>query len=156
MRESRRLPSARPARHWVAGFMMIEVLLALVVFSTGILGLVAAQGMATKDASSARFRALASSLAADLVERMWLSNRTAATLQASYSSTSAGAGYSAWLAQVKASGLPGVTAYPPTVTFTTVAGAVGQTASSQATIQVRWMAPGESKPHVYTTVTQLK
>lgn len=156
MSEHRPAPPRRRRRSQASGFMMIEVLLALVVFSTGILGLVAAQGLATKDASTARYRALAASLAADLVQRMWLSDRTAATLQASYGSANAGAGYNAWLSRVQASGLPGVSSYPPTVTFTTITGAAGQLASSQATIQVRWIAPGETQAHSYTTITQLK
>lgn len=136
---------------------MLEALIALVIFAIGILGLVAAQGTSVKDASNARFRAIAASLANDLISRMWLSDRTAATLQASFGSSAAGAGYTAWLASVQSSGLPNVSSYPPAVSFSTVSGGgTSATSSSLATINVYWKAPGESTMHTYTALAQMK
>jgi type IV pilus assembly protein PilV len=145
--------SSNPAR----GFVMLEALVALLIFAIGILGLVGAQSASVKDASSARYRAVAAAMAGDLISRMWLSDRTAATLQASFDSASAGSGYSSWLARVQASGLPGVDEHPPEVSFSTVAGGGSSAVSSSlATVKVYWKAPGDSQAHTYTALAQLK
>jgi type IV pilus assembly protein PilW len=70
------------------GFMLIEVLCALLIFSAGILAMVGLQATSVQQASAARFRVVAAMLANDLISRMWASDRTAATLQASFASTS--------------------------------------------------------------------
>jgi type IV pilus assembly protein PilV len=138
------------------GFALLEAMVALVLFAIGILGLLAAQSGAVKDASSAQYRSTAAALAEDLIDRMWLSDRTAATLQASFGSSGTGAGYTSWKTHVTASGLPGVSAHPPEVSFTTVAGGGTATASSLATVKVHWLAPGETTAHTYTALAQIK
>jgi type IV pilus assembly protein PilV len=137
--------------------MMLEAMVALLVFAIGILGLVAAQSATLKDASSARYRGMAAALASDLVSRMWMSDRQAATLQSSFASGAAGTGYASWLAQVQASGMPGVDEHPPEVSFETAAGG-GSTASasSRATIKLHWQVPGDAHVHTYTMLAQLK
>lgn len=139
------------------GFTLLEVLVSLLIFAIGILGLLSAQSAAVKDSSTARYRSMAAASAADLVDRMWISDRTAATLQANFSSTDAGTGYTEWLERLEATGLPGVDSNPPSVTFSTVAGGTTSSdSSSLATIEVHWKAPGESTAHTYTAVAQLK
>lgn len=145
--------SANPAR----GFVMLEALVALLIFAIGILGLVGAQSASVKDASNARYRAIAAAMAGDLINRMWLSDRTASTLQASFDSASAGSGYSSWLARVQVSGLPGVDDHPPEVSFSTVAGGGSEPKeSSLATVKVYWKAPGDSRAHTHIALAQLK
>lgn len=72
------------------GMTFIEVLVALVIMVTGILGAVAMQATAKKGSFDAMQRSLASSLAQDIIERMRSND---ATLLASY----AGADYGAVL-----------------------------------------------------------
>jgi type IV pilus assembly protein PilV len=141
-----RLARARGSR----GVALLEALVAMLVFSVGVLGLIGAQSATVKDAGGAQYRGLAAAAASDLISSMWMSDRTATTLQASFGSTSAGAGYTAWKSRVVASGLPNATTYPPTVTFTTV------NASSVATIKVFWRAPGDTDSHTYTAMAQLQ
>jgi len=139
------------------GFVMLEALVALLIFAIGILALVSTQSITVKDASSARYRSVAAALAGDLVSHMWMSDRTAATLQASFGSDAAGNGYKAWLTRVEASGLPGVSDNPPQVTFSTVSGGgTSATSSSLAEIKVSWQVPGDKSVHTYTTLAQLK
>lgn len=69
---------ASSARSRSAGFTMIEVLVALLVFSLGILGLVAIQATATRMATDASNRATATFLADQLLARMLISDRTTA------------------------------------------------------------------------------
>ncbi|WP_290867819.1 type IV pilus modification protein PilV [Aquabacterium sp.] len=139
-----------------SGFMLIEVLVALLIFSLGILGLLAGQRQAVQQASAAQYRAIAATQAADLVSKMWLSDRTAATLQAQFASSSQGSGYTTWLSALAASGLPGVSKHPPTVSFTTVAGGTSAASSSLATISIYWQGPGDEAAHQYTATAQLK
>lgn len=67
------------ARRRSAGFTMIEVLVSLLVFSVGVLGLVAIQATATRMANDARDRAVATFLADQLFARMLISDPTTAT-----------------------------------------------------------------------------
>ena len=72
------MPGAHASRRRSAGFTMIEVLVALLVFSLGVLGLVAIQATATRMASDARDRAVATFLADQILARMLISNPTTA------------------------------------------------------------------------------
>ncbi len=69
---------AQFSRRRSAGFTMIEVLVALLVFSLGVLGLVAIQATATRMASDARDKAVATFLADQLLARMLISDPTTA------------------------------------------------------------------------------
>ena len=78
-------------------------------------------------------------------------------MQASFASSSAGAGYTAWLGRIQATGMPGVSSHPPEVSFATqTGGGSGATSSSRATIKVHWQVPGDSTVHTYTSMAQLK
>lgn len=90
--------------------MLIEVLVAILVFSFGILAMVMLQGTAVQQAADAQYRAEAAQLADDLVGRMWAGDRSAAVLQAQYNTCqgTSCAGYEAWSQKVRER-LPGVT-----------------------------------------------
>lgn len=146
-----------PQRTLRCGFVLLEAMVALLIFAIGVLALISAQSATVKDASSARYRGMAAALASDLVSHMWMSDRTATTLQANFASGTAGKDYTDWLSRVQASGLPGVDSNPPEVTFTTQAGGgTDAVSSSLATIKVHWQAPGEANAHTYTSLAQLK
>jgi type IV pilus assembly protein PilV len=135
--------------------MLIEVLISILLFSMGMLGTVAMQATAMRNNSDAKYRVDASFLANALIGRMWTDDRTPASLQTKYGSTD-GSGYTAWLAQVQAQ-LPGVTANPPTVLVTTVAGSSPPaTSKSLVTTTVKWQAPGGAVVHRYVAVTNIK
>jgi type IV pilus assembly protein PilV len=146
--------------------MLIEVLCSLLIFAIGILAMVGLQAVSVQQSTAARYRAIAATQANDLISRMWVSDRTAATLQASFASSSSSTtntGYASWYAAVQACGLPKVSAQPPTVTFTTVVGGGSSaTSSSLATITIYWTAPGETIPsgaksaHKYVAMAQIK
>ncbi|RYF01858.1 MAG: type IV pilus modification protein PilV [Comamonadaceae bacterium] len=150
-----RRPQPQPSQR---GFTIIEVLVSLLIFSVGLLGVVSLFGAAVRTSTSAEFRTMAAMMASDLIGRMWMSDRTYTTLQATYSSTNQGGGYVAWKNMVTSSGLPEAASLAPTVTFTTVGGGGGATAvnSSQATITIFWKAPGDGDVHQYVAVAQMK
>lgn len=149
---ARRVKPAQPAKSAgrQAGAMLLEALIAILIFSMGILAIVGLQAAALKNANDAMYRTNASLLANELIGRMWVSNRTAAALQANFSSP-AGAAYVEWAAQVQA-GLPGVTAAAnvPTVN---IAG------NGTVTIGIFWKLPSEPADmaaHTYVTVAQIQ
>jgi type IV pilus assembly protein PilV len=153
--------------------MLLEALIAILIFSVGILGIVGMQASTIKASRDAKFRADAGLLANELIGQMWVGNRDGATLQtnfqgghgcgasgtvlavnattgitcflgAPFQATVDGPAYTAWVARMTATAtLPGLAANPPFVVV--VPGVVGppQTSSTVSVI-VRWQAPNEA------------
>ncbi|MDD5176745.1 MAG: pilus assembly protein PilV [Sterolibacterium sp.] len=146
------------------GSMLLEALIAILIFSMGILAIVGMQAAAVKASSDAKYRSDASMVANQLIGQMWAGDRTPATMQTNYqgSAGAGGAAYTAWLADVQAA-LPGAAANPPTVTVSLVVtnlptNPVTTVTTSLVTVTVRWLAPGEpgtATPHSYTVVAQI-
>lgn len=134
-----------------AGVMLLEALIAVLIFMIGILGIVALQAVAIKNSGDAKYRSEASLLANQLIGQMLVSNKNLAALQANFQSP--GAAYTAWLGNVQAAGtgLPGATA---TVVVAPTTSTSVTTPSSQVTITIFWQAPNEPQ-HKYTTVAQI-
>lgn len=149
--------------------MLLEVLIALLIFSLGVLGLVGLQANAVKQSGQAKYRADATLLANDLIGQMWISGRTFATLSPGFSSGGAGgAQYNAWKARVIAA-LPGAAEAPPTVVLASIAPQPSLVAgvqvpsggdpSTRVTITMFWKAPGEpagDPPHSFVLVNEIK
>ena len=164
------LSLARPRRAQ-SGVMLLEVLIALLIFSLGVLGLVGLQASAVKQSGQAKYRADATLLANELIGQMWLSGRSGgfAVLQTGFTSDGAGgAQFNAWKARVAAA-LPGADTNPPTVALAAIAPLpvliagveVPSTAapSTRVTITMRWKAPGEpasDPPHSFMLVNEIK
>ncbi|RYG39153.1 MAG: type IV pilus modification protein PilV [Burkholderiales bacterium] len=120
----------------VGGFAMLEALIALVICSMGVLGVVGLQGAMTRAQTSATFRAEASFLAQRLIGDMW-TDRTNLT---QYATASCGTACADWQARVAAR-LPGGTS-------TVTVGATGVVA-----IEIRWAQAGESTNRFTTAVS---
>lgn len=138
------------------GMMLLEGLIAILIFSLGIIALVGMQAMAVKQVSDAKYRTDASLLASQLIGKMWVGDRTAATLKTNFDTSGTAAGLTDWLETVQNT-LPGITAddNQPTVNVTSLGGASDGT----VTITLYWLAPsdaGSQEPHKYTTVAQIK
>ena len=154
-----------PSPKKLSGFMMLEVLVALLVFALGVLGLVGLQATAVKQSGEAKYRSDAALLANELIGNAWASNRSFATLQNNFASANAGAQYQAWLARVSQT-LPGVATNPPSVVLqqipplpSVIVGGPVLTPSVVMTVTVRWKAPGEDlagQAHNVVMVTELK
>jgi type IV pilus assembly protein PilV len=143
------------------GSMLLEGLIAILLFSIGILAIVGLQAASIKISGDAKFRSDASLLANQLIGQMWVGDRTPATLQANFSSPN-GALYKNWANSVGAS-LPGVSGVPgavpnlPTVTFITNTNPIAH--SSIATIKIYWISPSEQQngqpAHQYIAVAEI-
>ncbi|MES2536086.1 MAG: hypothetical protein V4632_09470 [Pseudomonadota bacterium] len=124
------------------GSIMLESLLAILIFSLGILSIVALLGASIKSTTNAKYRADASLLANQVIASMWIGDKTNAVLISSFASANNGAGYVAWKANVT-SALPGAAANPPTITIDS---------SNRVNVTVFWSVPGESTVNKYLTI----
>jgi type IV pilus assembly protein PilV len=128
-----------------AGIVLLEGLIAILIFSLGILAIVGMQTIAVKETTDARYRSEACLLANQLLGTMWVSDRT--TLQANFNTGNVG--YNAWLADVAAT-LPGIAANPPDVNVD---------ATGIVTVTINWLAPNEpasAVAHQYVAVAQIR
>lgn len=140
--------------------MLLEALIAILIFSLGVIAIVQLQAVAVKQSTDAEFRSTAALLASDLVSRMWSGDRTQLKLQEQFGQPDA-PGYAAWFRTVQASGLPNITQadHMPKVD---IAQADGLPAgASQVTITLSWQMPGEQKDpdakrHEYVTIVVLR
>jgi type IV pilus assembly protein PilV len=135
-----------------AGSMLLESFIAILIFSMGILAIVGMQASAIKNSADAKYRSEASLLANELLGKMWVSNRTQATLQTNFQGGGGtdGAAYTAWYSTVQAT-LPQSSTYAPTVSFDPVV-------LGKVTLTVRWKAPSESASaaaHSYAVIAQI-
>jgi type IV pilus assembly protein PilV len=71
-----RRPTRRRARAAARGFTLIEVLVSLLVFSVGILGMAGFQALATRNSVDASERNRAALMANELVAAMWQAHST--------------------------------------------------------------------------------
>ena len=116
------MKSGLSCRRSQRGFTLVEVLVALLIFSLGVLGLVAMQAKATVRAVDAEDRTRAALLADDLIATMWAEKSAAV-------SAAALAAWESRLNNAQAGGLPGSPAY-------TI-----QTAGGVTTVTLTWKEP---------------
>lgn len=166
-----RPPSPPPRSLPQQGFMLIEALFGILLFSIGIIALVGMQGVAIKQSVDGKYRTDASLLANQLFGQMWAASHVAATLQADYNTANISNGactsactpnFRAWVAELNST-LPGVAAHPPTIVIGTTPGStaggpvgLGGGPSINVAITIFWKAPGETTPHKYLALAELK
>ena len=130
------------------GMAVVENLVAILIFSFGILGIVGLLANSMKSSASAKYRNDASMLANQIVGQMWVSDKTPAALKANFESPS-GASFLAWRTSVS-NVLPGVDTSVPASLPTIVIDA-----NNVATVTVRWRAPGEEAAHNYVLIARI-
>jgi len=135
-----------------AGVLLLEALIAILLFSIGILAVVGLQANAIKNVAQSKYRSEAALLADQLVGEMW-ANRTNLALYA-YASGSPPPVLKSWVAQTDL--LPNGKAYRPIVTVAGTPG-VGPSpyTSFQISVTVFWQTPDElaakAVPHSHMT-----
>ena len=126
------------------GSVILESMIAILIFSMGILAIVGLQGASIKNTVSAKYRTDASLLANQIIGQMWTDDKTNASLQTNYNSPG-GAKFITWETNV-ANTLPGVASNAPTIAID---------ASNVATVTVWWQSPGEAAPHNYVAIARI-
>jgi type IV pilus assembly protein PilV len=145
-----RIHSQVPKRQ--GGVMLLEALIAILIFSIGILAVVGIQATTIRNVTDSKHRTEAAFLTNKLLSQMW----TDAGNIASYAYPGSGAvptRLNGWVGQVNTT-LPAATTNPPIVTITGASAA-----GAKVTIQVRWQLPEEATkglpPHNYTVVASV-
>ena len=143
------------------GSMLLEALIALLLFSMGILGLMGMQAIAVKNSADAKYRTEAAFLANQIIGQMWADNPVNLPAYAHNPTTnancnfggaaSANANVTAWLGDASTRGtvtgsLPGATSALQQIT-------IG--AGNVVTVTVCWLGPQETVAHNYVAVAQI-
>ena len=131
-------PAALSCRACQSGGSLLEGLLAILLFSIGMLSLLMLLSAALVETGNARYRSEASLLASDLITQMWTGDRSLTELRARFTEPES-EDYQRWLATVH-SRLPGTsgTTNLPTISIDD---------ERRVRIQMRWQAPGDGKNH---------
>jgi len=123
-----------------AGVMIIEALVAILIFSLGIVALMGMQATSIAQTSQAKYRTDASYLATQILGKMWVDQGPNGTNLASYQSSSY-AGRQDWDAQVAAT-------LPQGAATIVVAGTL-------VTVTITWKQPEDVVTHKYSTFANL-
>jgi type IV pilus assembly protein PilV len=160
-----RKPPSIPGRE--KGVMLIEALIAILIFSIGILAVVGMQGAAIKNVTESRYRSEAAFLAGELMAQMWIDQNINPATQINTSNVSVanynygGSGtvplrLTTWVGRVNAK-LPGSTqpGVKPKVTVTNPTGS-----GATVRIDIFWQLPEESTlglpPHSHTVTASVQ
>jgi type IV pilus assembly protein PilV len=142
------------------GVMLLESLLAILLFSIGILAVVGLQAQSIAQVGQAKYRADAAFLANQVLAQMWADRGNVPSY--AWSSGTAPAQLTTWAARVSA-GLPAGGTYKPkiTVASTVYAGPPAYT-DYQVSVTVFWQTPEEANaktkppPHNFTTSASIQ
>jgi type IV pilus assembly protein PilV len=145
---NRALPNARPAADAQRGVALLEALVAILIFSFGVLGLIGILAGSIRATNDARYRAEAANLAQALIGAMW--STRAADLDAQFGS--GGPQLAAWQTQV-ANLLPQSTGANLPVVDLTQPGL--STQSRSVVVTMFWQLPGESGRHQLLITAQI-
>ena len=135
-----------------SGVMMLEALIAILIFSLGILAIIGLQAESIRNSSGAKFRSDASFLANQVIGYMWAdranlalyAHRPTGPICAPTGANSANANVTAWLANVSAL-LPSATSAKQSITV--------NAANRQVTVRVCWES--RTGQHNFIVTTQL-
>lgn len=145
--------------------MLLEALIAIVIFSIGILAIVGLQANSIKMSTDAKFRSEASLLANQYISSMWADMATAINTAGTFSTTefatynTGGTNFNSWYTNTVLPALPSASAVVTTNTTLLCGNVVSATCSgnqqnsvTNATVTISWRLPG-GDVHSYTTDT---
>jgi type IV pilus assembly protein PilV len=154
MKTSSRIGQCGAIHAGQAGIVLLEGLIAILIFSLGILTIIGIQAASVRGVGDAQLRTRAVLLADQLVGQMWVSGGSIGELKTAFESPD-GAAYVEWLPQVVA-GLPGVAADSDTAPTVTVANTSDETAG-QVIVTLFWRTPSmpADERHRYIVISQI-
>ena len=139
------------------GSVLLEALISILIFSIGILGLVAMQAAAIKNSIDAKYRSDAAYLANQIISQMWIDRANLDTYShydggtpCNFSgSASSNAHVTSWAAQA-VDLLPGAASSKTQIEITTpISG------TRQAKVTVCWQSPQETSPHNFVATARI-
>lgn len=139
-------PRDQDSMHRRCGSTLLEGLLAVVLFSMGLLAILRLLTASMIESGNAQFRSEASLLASDLISQMWTGDRSFTGINKRFGNTTS-KDYQQWLTTVRER-LPGVTA-------TTHAPSVKIAPDRTVVVSVYWQVPGEKDAHELKVQAQI-
>jgi type IV pilus assembly protein PilV len=137
----------RPSRQ--SGVMLLEALIAILIFSMGILAIVGMQATAIQDMGEAKYRTDAAFLSNQILAEMW-GNSPSLPAYVYGGSGAVPVQLVPWVNTVQAR-LPGAVTYPPIIALVP--------ATNQVTVTVRWQAARDkaasAAPHQFQSVAYI-
>ena len=132
--------------HHQRGSSLLEGLLAIILFSMGLLSLLMLLSATLIESSNARYRIEASLLISDLVSHMWIGDHSLNGLKTRFADTTS-KDYQSWFTSVS-NRLPGVSAKSnaPQITIDD---------ARNVTVNIRWQVPGDSTSHQMIVQTMI-
>jgi type IV pilus assembly protein PilV len=132
-----------------SGVILLEALIGVLIFSLGVLALVAMQSVSISNVSNARYRVEAAFLANQILSQAWIDRGVGGGNLATYQFPGGGSpAVTSWVAQVNAL-MPQAAAYPPTIQVVAIPGVAG---GQQLSVVVRWKAPDALLPSNQTAI----
>ncbi|MDD2721172.1 MAG: type IV pilus modification protein PilV [Gallionella sp.] len=143
------------------GAVLLEALIAFLIFSMGLLGVIGLQATAINNTLDARYRSDAAFLANQVIAQMWADSQantatvpTTYTIKPSYAcnpctKANGNANTQAWVSQIQSGFLPGVsdTTNQPVIAIN----------GNQVTVTMNWQSPqGDKQTHNYITKTEIQ
>ena len=137
-------PATHPHFRQQSGSVLLEAMIAILIFSMGILAIVGLQTVSLKAVSESKYRVDASFLANQVAADMWVDRSNIANYAWNGTGTPPAA-IAAWVTQVQNT-LPGADTNPPTIVV------VGNV----VTISVLWQPPREPAAHQYVSIADIQ
>lgn len=124
-----------------SGIVLLEGLIAILIFSMGILALVGLQAASTRASTDSRYRAEAVLYVNEILGEMWVADKT--TLASQYAT--GGARFNTWLTKIQTSA--------PRLPNAVATIAVG--AGNAVTVTLMWTAPQDPTQRRYVALAQI-
>ena len=132
------------------GSVLLEVMISILIFSFGVLGIVGLLGNMISSSSESKYRSEAGFFVNRFLGEISASDRSSATALAPFQSPG-GARFVSWYNDIKNTnasdgplGLPGADTHAPTITITPYVNPVtGLATSYDVSVVVQWAAPGK-------------
>jgi type IV pilus assembly protein PilV len=144
------------------GIVLIDAMIAILIFSIGILGMVALQGSAVEMTTAANYRINAAMQADHVIAQMWASDPAKLAADFKGSDGKGGSAYSSWFNELDCTSdphiyncLPGVKANPPSIDVVQQSAPNTGNTAYQVTVTVHWQAPSDHSVHKYVSVTAI-
>jgi type IV pilus assembly protein PilV len=134
------------------GVILLEALIGILIFSFGILALVAMQAISVSNVSNSRYRTEAAFLANEIIGEAWVDRGANYANLVNFNVSSGSATYAttqAWVTKVNTM-LPGTAANPPDIAIATPA-----EGGRQITVTIRWRAPDAVAASHHTAIAYI-
>jgi type IV pilus assembly protein PilV len=151
----------RKSRSGQGGVVLLEALIGLLIFSLGILALVAMQSVAISNVSNAKYRVEASLYADEIISQMWVDSGVQLKNVDAYKYPGGGATYLLqWVDRIQnraGTALPGALTYPPTIQVIPSVIVVQPNPRveqnvRQVIVTIRWKAPDALAPSNHVAI----